>query len=138
MFSCVCECKFTKFYIYIYICIYECYNVTYCIELTRAADKAIDLLQDMRCGYSGQSGVAGFSGRRKRIKTELCKSFPSKKPPKKCSWKHRFVCLAKKDQQRIPTTDIDKDELLEAGLGEKNIEFETLEMDGNEFRSVLY
>ena len=34
-------------------------------------------------------------------------------------WKHKFVCLAYRDQHRIPTTDVEKDDLLQAGLGEK-------------------
>ena len=43
-------------------------------------------------------------------------------------WKHRFVCLAYRDQVKIPTTDTDKDELLKAGLGEKVVEFDDLDM----------
>lgn len=35
------------------------------------------------------------------------------------AWKHTFVCLAKKEQCRIPSTDMEMDELYEAGLGIK-------------------
>ena len=51
------------------------------------------------------------------------------KASSKCVWKHKFVCLAFHDQSRIPTTDCEKDTLLEAGLGEKEIEFDDLDID---------
>ena len=38
---------------------------------------------------------------------------------------------------KIPTTDTDKDDLLKAGLGEKVIEFDDLDMDANIFRDVI-
>ena len=54
-----------------------------------------------------------------------------------CAWKHRFVSLAYCGQQRIPTTDFEKDELFVAGLGEKEVEFDQLDLDANGFRDVL-
>ena len=57
---------------------------------------------------------------------------------KKCAWKHRFVCLANYDQPKIPTTDTEKDELFKAGLGEKEVEFPSLDMSAEEFTDVLY
>ena len=59
------------------------------------------------------------------------------KASSKCVWKHKFVCLAFHDQSRIPTTDCEKDTLLEAGLGEKEIEFDDLNIDAEEFRDLL-
>ena len=56
----------------------------------------------------------------------------------KCIWKHKFVCLADRNQQRIPTTDTEKDELLMAGLGEKEIAFTDMELTAVEFRDLLY
>jgi len=38
----------------------------------------------------------------------------------------------------VPTTECERDELFEAKLGKKEIEFSTLEMDANAFREVLY
>ena len=52
------------------------------------------------------------------------------------AWKHRFVCLAWCDQHKIPTTDVEKDDLLEAGLGEKVIEFPSLDANGEEFKEI--
>ena len=40
-------------------------------------------------------------------------------------------------EYRVPTTDKEKDELLLAGLGEKLVEFNTLNMTGEEFKELL-
>ena len=48
------------------------------------------------------------------------------------------VCLAWRGQQKIPTTDVKKDDLLEAGLGEKQIEFPSLDGTGETFKELLY
>ena len=61
---------------------------------------------------------------KRKAKEEVRSLFNKGKKPKsasKCSWKHKFVCLAYHDQTRIPTTDTEKDDLLQAGLGEKEI-----------------
>ena len=52
------------------------------------------------------------------------------------AWKHKFLCLAYCDQTRIPTTDVEKDDLLQAGLGEKEI-FKDIDIDAEEFRDVI-
>ena len=44
------------------------------------------------------------------------------------------VCLAYHDQRKIPATDIEKDDLLQAGLGEKEIEIDDLVLGADEFR----
>ena len=78
-------------------------------------------------------------GRKRRIKEEVSSLFGKrKKTVAKCVWKHKFICLAKCNQQRIPTTDAEKDKLLMAGLGEKEIEFTDLELSATEFRDLLY
>ncbi len=61
----------------------------------------------MRKGLKGDSERVG----QKRIKKEIRSCFASAKKPKKCVWKHRFVCLAMYGQQKIPTNDSEKDEL---------------------------
>lgn len=60
---------------------------------------------------------------------------PSKK--KKCAWKHKFMCLAYRGQSRVPASEIDRNELFEAGLGEKEIEFENLNCSPSEFPSYV-
>ena len=75
--------------------------------------------------------------KRKASKENIAKLF-QKKPKPSQAWKHRFVCLAHVEQDRIPTAEWEKDELLEAGLGEKEIIFEDLELSADEFRDFLY
>lgn len=77
-------------------------------------------------------------GRRRKAKEEVSSLFGKKKKTVKCVWKHKFICLANRNQQRIPTTDAEKDKLLMAGLGEKEIEFSDLELSAEEFRDLLY
>ena len=52
-------------------------------------------------------------------------------------WKHKLLCLAYKDQDRIPTSEYDKEELFQADLGEKEVEFHTLELRDKQFKKVL-
>ncbi len=40
-------------------------------------------------------------------------------------------------QNQLPTTEKDKNELFEAGLGEKEIEFEQLDLSPEEFRKII-
>ncbi len=56
----------------------------------------------------------------------------------KFDWKHRFVCLAWRDQTKIPTTDTEKDELLDAGLREKVIAFPSISISGEQFKETLF
>ena len=49
------------------------------------------------------------------------------------------VCVpSPRDQDRIPTTDAEKEELYQAGLWEKEIEFESLDIPQSEFREKLF
>lgn len=48
--------------------------------------------------------------KKRRSKEEVSGLFNKSKRAKKdvkCAWKHRFICLAYRDQYRIPTTDIE-------------------------------
>ena len=54
------------------------------------------------------------------------------------SWKHRFVCLAYREQSKLPTSEVERNKLLEANLGEKEIQFENVHSTPNEFREKIY
>ena len=97
----------------------------------KAADRVMNALKGMRRGLK-------VKGEKRKLKSEIGKLFPQCKKAKKFAWKHRFVCLAYCDQHKIPTTDVEKDDLLEAGLGEKVVEFPSLDATAEEFREVLY
>ena len=102
--------------------------------IVQAADKALSALKRMRAGMKADDKIS-----RKRIKKEMCGLCRSKKPKteKRVVWRHKFVCLAYRDQERIPTVDADKEEHYRAGLGEKEIAFETLDLSQVEFRNLL-
>ena len=102
-------------------------------EILRSADKALAALRGMRSGLEGASG-----NRKKRIRAEVSGLYRGKKKSKKCVWKHRFVCLSYVGEYKVPTSAVTKDDLLKAGLGEKNIEFSSLDIPAEEFRDVIY
>ena len=63
---------------------------------------------------------------------------PKKEKVAKPEWKHRFFCLAKSHHYSIPASEADKDLLYKAGLGERTIEFQYLNIDSNTFRESIY
>ena len=101
--------------------------------LRRVADEAMQALRGMRDSVSAQT-----KRDKKRPKGKLDTLFHQCKKKKTNSWKHRFICLALYGQEKIPTTDEEKDDLYKAGLGEKVIEFPDLDVGREEFRSILF
>ena len=106
----------------------------------KAADNALSALNRIRAGIKADKRVAD---RQKRAKMEMSSLFrgpPRKKTKvdsKKVAWQHNFVCLAYRDQEKIPTTDYDKEELFQAGLGEKEILFASIDMSASDFKGLL-
>ena len=89
----------------------------------------------MRQELKGHSARVG----QRRNKNEIRNSFTSIKKPKKINvLGNRFVCLAMYGQHKIPTTDSEKDELYQAGLGEKVFEFPSLDANYEEMKEFLY
>ena len=76
---------------------------------------------------------------RKKIRKEMSNLYRAKrqKIEKQVAWRHKFVCLAYRDQERIPTVDAEKEELYQAGLGENEIAFESLAISQEEFRALV-
>ena len=106
------------------------------VGILQAADKALDVLKRMRAGMTAEKRR---DERKRGAVKKMSSLFSSKKrkTAKRSVWKHRFVCLAYHDQDKIPTTDVDKYDLFAAGLGEKEVEFETLDMNSEEFWDLL-
>lgn len=75
---------------------------------------------------------------RKRVKQGMGQFYKCKRPKGKGScWRHKFVCLSSPDQEKIPCTDFEKEELFEAGLGEKEICFENVDISQEEFKEII-
>ena len=87
-------------------------------DVIDVAEKALQSLKRVRAGMTAEK-KRGEKGR-KRVRQQMSELFTSKKKAltskSRPAWKHRFICLAYRDQARIPTTDAEKDELYEAGL----------------------
>ena len=48
------------------------------------------------------------------------------------------MCLVYCGQSRLPTSETDRNDLFEAGLGEKEIEFDDLNCSSSQFREEIY
>ena len=93
------------------------------------------------------AGVVAENRRSDKMRKELSQAFKRKsgaatntigKRSKRTAWKHTFVCLAFYSQRKIPTTESNRDELFEAGLGRKEIEFTSLDLEPKDFRELIY
>ena len=71
--------------------------------------------------------------KRSRDSGSLCQ-----KRCRKTGWTHTFYCLSECQQSVIPSSNYERDMLLEAGLGEKKVFIPDVDASGEEFRSVLY
>ena len=107
------------------------------LGIVEAADRALVALKKMRAGMRADQVIQN----KRKIKSEVSTLFAHKKKLKLCkpvAWKHKFYCLAYVGQDRVPTTDTDKDELFQAGLGEKDIEFDSLDITQEEFKEHIF
>ena len=62
----------------------------------------------------------------------------NKKRKKGMTWKHKFFCLAYVGQTRLPANEAQREELFEAGLREKEVEFDNIDISTDEFKEVLF
>lgn len=106
-------------------------------DVMKSADRALDALKRMRAGMKANNALS-----RKQAREEVSRVFNKRARidrgnENKPAWLHKFVCLAYMDQDRMPMTDYDKEELYQAGLGEKEIAFESLKMSQQQFKDLL-
>ena len=57
--------------------------------------------------------------------------------PKLSTWTHKYYCLVETDEKRVPSTSIKKNELVLAGLGEKNMTIPDVNCTPQEFQEAL-
>ena len=60
------------------------------------------------------------------------------KHPRVQSWTHKFVCLPKTEQARLPTTIKERNEIVLAGLGEKKITIPDITCGSQKFTEIIY
>ena len=85
------------------------------LGIPHAANKVLGALNRMRAGTTAEKRrMLSPKGQVKRSLTTLFKK-DGKRSKHQIAWKHTFVCLAYRDQNRIPTTELEKDGLYEAG-----------------------
>ena len=104
------------------------------------ADQVLDRLRRVRSGIRAEE-FRNRSGR-KRVADEMSSLFRRKKgktvsTKRSSTWTHRFVCLSRYDQSTIPTTAVEKDNLISAGLGEKKVIIEDADCNADKFREIL-
>lgn len=105
-------------------------------DVVKSADKALNALKRMRAGMKADNALS-----RKQARDEVSRAFNKKaridKMENKPAWRHKFVCLGFFGQDKMPLTDYQKEELYQAGLGEKEIVFESLNLSQQQFRDRL-
>ena len=133
IFVCVCACLF------VFAINLKCYFASpfnLCLLVLAAADRCLEKFSK----YKSSKNESKNKNIKRKAKEELLNLYGKKRKHAgdKSGWKHKFVCLAYHDQIRIPTSGCDKDELLQAGLGEREIGFQNVDIDGEEFRDIIY
>ena len=99
----------------------------------KSADKAVNALKRTRAGMRADTTLS-----RKQAREEVSRVFNKRARIDKVNedkpiWCHKFVCLAYVDQDKMPMSDYDKEELYQAGLGEKEISFKSLNLSRQQF-----
>ena len=109
-------------------------------------EAALDTLHKVQTSFTAVKGSKLFTARKKRLSSDFSHVFLHSKNglsptinsgKKSISYTHRFFCLSQCKQEVVPTTNREKDALLEAGLGEKKIVVPDIDMTGEEFRYLI-
>jgi len=96
-------------------------------------DSAINLLRQAR--HTSIAAEHRYNFGRRRNTASLTN--PAKKL-KTMSWTHNFFCLSEIDEEKVPTTNVGKNALILAGLGEKRVTIPDIDCSVKEFQEVLY
>jgi len=102
------------------------------------AEQALVALKWMKAGLNAEKSRDKKKGKVRKMSALYFSSTNKCKKLKQPQWKHKFMCLAYRDQVKISTTHVEKDELFEAGLGEKEVALDSVDAGPEEFCEVLY
>ncbi len=90
-----------------------------------------------RIGPSYYNVESSLQGVRHDIRAEQSALFNWSKRRVSASWTHKYVCLSSTDVNRVPTSQLEKLVLEEAGLGEKTVTIPDVSCTPEEFRCIL-
>lgn len=98
--------------------------------LGEACSRALQTVRDLRRRYTS-------SEEQRRNFSPYHQSKKKKAAAKRTTWTITVVCLASHQQRRVPTDSKFKENLVEAGLGEKKIIIPDLDCGAAEFKDIL-
>ena len=102
------------------------------------AEQALGALKWMKAGLNAEKSRDKMKGTVRKMSALYFSSTNKHKKLEQPQWKHKFMCLAYRDQVKIPTTHAEKDELFEAGLREKEVALDSVDAGPEEFCEGLY
>ena len=104
-----------------------------------SCDRALSVLRQIRGGINSEQreNFIPYSRKgKKKKRSPVDQDFPFSKKKDESSWLHRFVCLASRSQERVPSPS-EKSLLSSCGLGEKMVRFPSLYLSYEESMDVL-
>ena len=124
------------------------FNMTHVagIGVQGRCEAALDALHKVQTSFTAVKGSKLFTARKKCLSSDFSHAFLHSKSglsptinsgKMSISYTHQFFCLSQCKQEVVPTTNREKDALLEAGLSEKKILVPDIDMTGEEFRNLI-
>ena len=91
-------------------------------------------LREVRSGSIAVEQRRNFGGKRRNTSVAALRQAIR---PKLNSWTHKFFCLAETEENKVPSTSIQKNELVLAGLGERKVTVADVDCSPQEFQETL-
>ena len=91
-------------------------------------------LREARSGSIAVEQRRNFAGKRRNSSAA---AFRPGKRPKLNSWTHKFYCLAESEETRVPSSSMQRNELVLAGLGERKVTVADVDCSPQEFQETL-
>lgn len=91
-------------------------------------------LREARSGSIAVEQRRNFGGKRRNCSTAASRQA---KYSKLNSWTHKFFCLAETEEAKVPSSSIQRNELVLAGLGERKVTISDINCSPQEFQETL-
>ncbi len=103
----------------------------------RTCNRALDAIRSIRERLRHSSGTVDAAAEHQSNFAPYAKTNKGSKPSKATSWTLRMVCLSRKEALRVPCSVGEREELVEAGLGEKKVVVLDISCSAEEFKSAM-